>query len=344
MFSFKLLCVMASIVIVHCHAIYIKKSNEIRQFITTRTTTTSTPPVSIYNVILEWSNPDNRQSVNILGYQCETFETEVRRSMRMSRAQVENPDANAFGDHITFIPLINQLAGIFELMQKLLSGESDWRMEFSKTIQDQTHRVMADNELRVIEASMETISQNFRYLNESSDFTVESKTSIVHNLHDDLDKIVNQFYHRDAIFRKYPLLAVPPLFTIASYITFYNKIENALVPALANRSDISCKLVNTLTEYRPLAVHQRLNMIQVTDTVDPALQKNAAMAKIEDLKYNKTGYRAHTSQTYDCSRACEERWEDSEIAKMCWIDPFQFGHYSTVYVILIETNKNSITF
>lgn len=280
--------------------------------------------VTLIIAVVQATNPDNEHSINILGYQCETNETEIRQTLKTSKAFLV--------DQGNIQKAIDQMAVIFPVMQKLLDGKSEWRMAFARTIQNQTHRAIAENELRSMEASMERIVQNFRYLNESSNSTFKEIISIVHNLHDDFDKLVNQFHHRDAIFRKYPLLAIPPLFTLVSYNTVYNRIESALIPALTSRSDISGKLVNTLIEYRPLAVHHRLNLIKVTDAVDPVTQKSAALAAVEDLPYDTNGYRSKTSQTYDCYTPCKVRMQDSKVIKTCWIDPVQNGHYSTKYV------------
>ena len=108
--------------------------------------------ITVIISVVRAQNSDDQYSVNILGYQCQTFETEVRRSLETSKAIIDQEDAQTFTDAFSVIPVIGQMAGIFPIMHRLLGIEGDWRIAFSKTIQDQTRRAIAENDVRVIEA------------------------------------------------------------------------------------------------------------------------------------------------------------------------------------------------
>lgn len=121
---------------------------------------------------------------------------------------------------------------------------------------------------------MKTINRNVTWLNETDqsdsmvtrknvyEFQPNSKVSMVHDVHNALDEIVNVFALEDATFREYPHLAVSPIFAIASLIAIYTDIEKS-VPALAEKSTISCKFLDTLMEYRSLVITGRINQLEI---------------------------------------------------------------------------------
>lgn len=139
--------------------------------------------------------------------------------------------------------------------------EKNWKNTLIKNIPDVARREIIRNELTSIEAKMKTIDKNVAWLDEP-DFQPNSKVAMVHVIHNALDEIVNVFALEDATFREYPHLAVSPLFTIASLMAIYINIEKE-VPALAERSTVSCKFLDTLMEYRSLVITGRINQLEI---------------------------------------------------------------------------------
>lgn len=280
-------------------------------------------------------NPDDKHIINILGYQSPIFEFAVRRSLNTSKATIDREDLQTFTDAVSIARVINRMDRASPMLNRLLRIGDDWRAAFSKKIQSKTRRTTVNNELRQMEASVETISKKLRLLIQNSDLTVENKTAIVHSLHDNLDKIINQFSGQDSMLRNYPTLAVPLLFSLTSYVPFYNKITTGVSMVNTKPSDtISCRFAAAIVQYYEPFLLDRLTQINLVLRHSPHeadAQKKLIAATIKDLPYNKTGYRLNTTHTGDCVSGCQSRMIEDTDTIMCWNDPIENEldrHYS----------------
>lgn len=120
-------------------------------------------------------------------------------------------------------------------------------------------------DIRNIETTMLTIYRKIESLNDSSNVV---RASAVQYIHDALDSIVNQFDNVNAIQRKHPLTAVRPLFSIASFVAIFHPIVEMIVPELAGRTRLPCKVTDILLDYRPLVVYARLKEIHLKVATD----------------------------------------------------------------------------
>jgi len=221
--------------------------------------------------------------------------------------------SNAAGTVVGLVPYVGQVVGpVIPIVTGALADETDWKESFSRAIDDQTHRAIAENDVRNMEAAMQTISSNIGFLKDVSDFTSESVTSIIHSIHDDLDRLVNTFGHSSAIFRQYPLLGIKPLFAMASLIAVYKPMMNLLVPALAKRSTLSCEFKDVLFEYRPLAATDRLRKLEVVHSISDEPSRRditRAVTNVSERPYNKDGYSTNTDEyakgKVRCLKGCD---------------------------------------
>lgn len=160
------------------------------------------------------------------------------------------------------VPYLNEMVSLITAADILFSEAED---EIKK-IEDISKRAVAEQAVRLIEASMRTISDNVAQL-KNDDIENSSKFTLVHLVHNDLNHIINQYDAYNSIFREYSLIAVRPLMLIASMVAVYRPIMEYYVPDLARNSFLPCKLYDTLNEYRSIAVFQRLNKLGMKATM-----------------------------------------------------------------------------
>ncbi|XP_037048076.1 uncharacterized protein LOC119082620 [Bradysia coprophila] len=238
-----------------------------------------------------------------------TFEIEIKNALTTTKNFFASDEAKILAQVgakiVGFIPYINIVSGILPALQKVLASESDWKEILAKAIPDQTQRALAENDIRNIEAAMQTVSGNIEFLKNGDDFSSESKIAIVHIIHTELDKIVNKFTDERAIFRRYPLISVPPLFLLSSFISVFDPIKNVIVPALARLSHTSCKLSDTLKEYRSIAIRGRLEKVSVVDQLGTAFEIQNNLLELLNRPYNEYGYNQTNSGEIACqSKGC----------------------------------------
>lgn len=272
-------------------------------------------------------DPDEKYRIDIWGYQC---------SIADSLADQPEKNARTLTDAVSIARVINQMDRKYPILKKLMRIDDDWRAAFSKKIENKAHLAAVENEVRQMEASVETISKDLLILMQNSDLTVANKTAIVQNLHDNLDKIIKLFSNRDSMLRNYPLLAVPMLFKLTPYVPFYDKIISGGSKANMKPSDsISCRFAAIITQYYEPFLLDRLTQINIVLHHSPHevdAQKKLIAASIKDLPYNKTGYRLKTTHKGDCSDSgCQTRMIGATETLMCWNDPIEDesdGYYS----------------
>lgn len=265
--------------------------------------------------------PFNELDVNIIDDRSGMFESIIRESLTTTKLffarNQEKYAAIEFGRVPSYVPFVEQAVALLPVLQSALANESDWRVTLLREIPNQTQRAIAQNDMREIGALMRAIAQNVRNLSSATDFTSESKTTIVHSIHDDLDNIVNKFARTQSVFRKYPLIAVSPLFALSSLISVFDPIENALVPSLRRRSVISCKFNEILLEYRALIVQSRLSKIVVFDAIDDIYGISAKVVSVFRRPYNEYGYNQTNSGGVACDRGCKKRIGELNTLDFC---------------------------
>lgn len=261
--------------------------------------------------VIQAGIPYKEINITLVDDRTGTFETEIKGALTVVKNFYASTPVKIGTDilakGISFIPHIGPLGAVLPVVRGALAKESDFKKALMKAIPDETQRAITENDLRDIEATMETVSRNIRYLTTENNFTDQSRVSIVHNIHDNLDKIVNKFGQEQAIYRKYPLLSSSPLFGLSMLISLYDPIEEVIVPELAKRSVFSCRFYDILNEYRPLAVRDRLERVGVSWLEGLELDKVTWLAEIQGRPFNEYGYNRTNSDEIECSKVCEKK-------------------------------------
>lgn len=195
------------------------------------------------------------------------------------------------------VPIAAQFTSALSFLRNTLAGQSALETTLTKIIPNAVKRDIANDNIRLMGAKIETINTYFDYLQNGNDFTSQSNTSLVHNIHSELSTIVNQFVDRNAILRQYPPVAVKILFALAPVIAIFHPILKAIVPALADKTQIACNFYVVLYEYRTLAAEFRMSKTKIFKTYnqmsldgDYIRDNRFAIDNVIQKPYNELGY------------------------------------------------------
>lgn len=188
------------------------------------------------------------------------------------------------------IPFIKQFSKLIPLIRDTLRDESGWREKFSKAIAHETMRVVAESESHWLEATLQTLQEKISLLSERNP-DLENRKTIASIIHTELDKMINLFDLKSSLFRKYPLLGAPPLIQLSSLVAVFSQIARVLIPYEAKHQQLTCKMYNTLIDYRTLTIHARLYQLCKQDPMYrllDELNENGTNPFVIDLELNET--------------------------------------------------------
>lgn len=166
----------------------------------------------------------------------------------------------------TFVPTFAPVAGLIFVLRALLADETDWKQTFSKTITREIRREITLSNLRTLEEKLLTMEEKFVLLNATSNPDMLSRKNIASYIHTELDIILNVFGSIDSLYRKYPLLSTPPIIALALFIIVFDPIVKELIPMEAHSPQLACKMIEIIEDYRPRAVHDRLEKLSLFST------------------------------------------------------------------------------
>lgn len=258
-----------------------------------------------------------------------TLATRVNQSLAMTKQFFDRKEVEVTleGDRriLKFVPYLTPMIATLPVLVDSIGNEYDWRRRFERAIPDVKHRHQAEQDMRSIEMSMRTVSRNIANLDPNKNFSSDSKLAIVHDIHTSLCDIITKFAQRHSIFRKYPLVGMPILLSMTSFVSLFVYMESAFVPDLARVSLISCKLYKTLFEYRPITVEARLHKLEIVDSMGEAIHNrqpiNDVLSKSIDENYNQT----IDNGSIRCRKGC--RPFEGEYVYVCLKDPISRTEY-----------------
>lgn len=231
---------------------------------------------------------------NIFDNQPSDFESNVIETSRIMKDFFSRDDvtlALAAGSMaLEGIPFINQFSKLIPLIRDTLRDENGWRVRFTKAIAHESMRVIAESESHWLEATLQTLQEKISLLSERNP-DMENRKTIASIIHTELDKMINLFDLKSSLFRKYPLLGAPPLIQLSSLVAIFSQIARVLIPYEANHERLTCKMYNTLLDYRTLAIHARLHKLCKQDPMYRALDglnENDTSPFTIDLDLNET--------------------------------------------------------
>ncbi|XP_031630421.1 uncharacterized protein LOC116345309 [Contarinia nasturtii] len=255
------------------------------------------------------------------------LETRVNQSLQTTKSFFERKEVEVIGDTriLKFVPYLAPMIAALPIAQDTIGSEYEWRRRLDRAIPDVKHRQQAEHDMRTIEMSMRTVARNIINLDPNKNFSSDSKITIVHDIHTGLCNIVSKFAQRHSIFRKYPLVGMPILLSLSSFVSLFVYMESAFVPDLARASLISCKLYKTLFEYRPITVEARLHKLEIADSMGEPIHNrqpiNDVLAKSVDENYNQT----LDNGSLRCRKGC--RPFEGEYVYVCLRDPISRTEY-----------------
>lgn len=258
-----------------------------------------------------------------------SLEARIVQSLQMTRKFFERKEVEVtvIGDSkiLKFVPYIEPILATLPVIQDTFSTEWEWKRKLSRAIQDVRHRAQAESDMLAMESSMRLISRNIATLDPNRNFSTEAKYAMVQDVHTGLCNIVSKFAQRQSVFRKYPLVGMPILLALSSFVSLFVYMESAFVPELARGSLVSCKLYKTLFEYRPLAVESRLNKLEIVDSMGAQINKRQPINQVLSKVFNEYGYNQTMDPSIRCRKGC--RPFEGEYVYICLTDPVSRTEY-----------------
>lgn len=256
--------------------------------------------------------PYDEVSINIFDRKQTSFELRVFETTEMVKSFYGRDDvvlAIAVGQTaLKFLPYIAEFAKLIPLVKNTLDGRGEWQTAFTKAVKDEIMFGISESEIRWMEATMQTIQDKIKLLDETNPDLANKKT-IASIIHTDLDKMINFFDLKTSLFRKYPLLGAVPLIQLASVVALFSPLAREIIPFEANHPQISCKMHDVLLDYRQLTVMARLHKLRikvfVEETVIGSMRRKSPLIEVMSLPYNATGYSLTNPPVIDCQPDCE---------------------------------------
>lgn len=269
----------------------------------------------------------NNVKTNIFDRKQRNFENDVNLAMSETKDLFSRDDvllgvAVGMVIALEYAPFIKKFVQLAPLFQDMMEDKSDWSASFAKTIANQTSHQIADSEIRWMTAEMETIQDSMPLLDESNPDEGNRNTTAI-KIHNDLHKMINFFDLKTSLFRTYPLIAGPPLLQLASLVSLFSPLANAIIPSTAKRIRIACKMYETLLAYQPLMVYARLRKLSTEKG-----KLYSTLVKVMSLPYNPHGYNRSNSGLIDCDPNCSlnrPRTQGDEV--VCLNDAFSEVNY-----------------
>lgn len=254
-----------------------------------------------------WIPYENVNFVLLDGFS-QHIHSQINESVHQTMAFFERrkTEASMINDQnrVSFKPYIKPISSTLPIIRTVLTAALDWHQFLSKLIPDTTQRNIVDKELNVMLQALNTIIDTTGVFESDKTMSIATKSALVHNIHDNLDIFVYKFSNRQSIFRKYPLIAMPMLLSLAPFVSLFVYAEGAIVPESDRGSLISCRLYKALYEYRSLAVESRLMKLDIVDSMGTPINKRQPINTVLAKVFNENGYNISSDPSISCRKGC----------------------------------------
>lgn len=175
---------------------------------------------------------------------------------------IEQVEDSTFVKMAAAIPYLDKLAALMPVIEDVLVrkstfDEKDWRHYLVNHIPDVAEQSTVRTAIHLIEAKMETVKQNIRFL-ASPEFNL-TRDTINHNLNDDLYEVVNFLLLSDAL-KKYSVYCLKPLFVLTEIVKVYYPVAT---PEIRNQTELFKRTRQLVNDYHHSSMVGRLNLITV---------------------------------------------------------------------------------
>lgn len=270
--------------------------------------------------------PIEEVKFNIFDTKSRNFELSVHNSLQTVKNFYARPEVETAVDTgvaiAGFVPFIAQLSAFVPIIRKNLEEETDWKIAFSQAIAHETRREITEDNIRSMYSNLNSISDKIPILDPTNETSLplQDKKNIATILHTLIDTMINNFAQPEALYKKYPLIGVPPLIELALLVALLAPILNTLIPIIAKHPEISCKMRDILLDYRSLTIRVRLEKISTRSyIIDDVLQR------VRNKPYNEYGYNETNSGILECDKNCEKPYFDA--SSVCLMDEYNVDSY-----------------
>lgn len=195
------------------------------------------------------------------------------------------------------VPELAPFASVLPAIQLILRESDNWSKHFAQTVPRGVQNSIRVNEIDKIMSKIRTLDAVMSYLAQGTDLTQEVQISYVYTINTELDLIISTFSNGDSPYRAYPTFAVPVLFTLASFAADFQPILERIAPSILSSLDIFCRLAETIADYFPLTLLNRLNEIAIEAEVDKTQKPQRAEIEAREFKkpFNPNTMHQHNS-------------------------------------------------
>lgn len=182
-----------------------------------------------------------------------------------------------------FESAVKQMIRIATNLQSVLAEDSEWTKSLLKTVAHEKEHEFVENDVRYMDVQIKSICEKIPLLIENP---IERKMNIA-SIHISLHTMISSFSHRDTLLKKYPLIGAPPLIELALLVALFTPLSKTLFPDESRNPDISCKIRDTLSNYRLRTVDARLDKIH---TSPPTERLDEFLTKVFTKPFDSNGY------------------------------------------------------
>lgn len=245
-------------------------------------------------------------------------------NIRQSRAEVER----FLDDHKSEVdgsvpienyePYAEQIIAISSVLTNELENQ-EWRQALAESIANKSELAMAVSDVTSIQVWLKSIQEDVPALT-IDDPTLDDvakqaiKESFARYMHEKLGEIIETLNSPYATLQTNPLFGAPLVIEIALLIAVCTPAVRQLVPSVANQPQLSCKVQQSLLDYRPRTVDARVDRFSVYITPNENKlrdwQGSFLMNETHVLAQPDSGF----GEGLDCVRGCTETANEESTA------------------------------
>lgn len=216
--------------------------------------------------------PNSEIEFDLIRNQPDSFEEKIVDALKPRKtvfaSETSNKAFKIIGAGLKKIPEFAPFTSVLPAIQSILSESDNWSEKFAKAVPKGAQNMFRKNEIIQIKSMIKVLQSNVNTLIERPDLTLEVQVNKVDNINSNLDLIIERFGSGDSPYRAYPTFAVPVLLTLASFAADFEPILMKFAPDIFKLSDVFCHLADTIADYFPATLLNRLNEIAVEEDIN----------------------------------------------------------------------------
>lgn len=203
------------------------------------------------------------EKINIYDENTDIFEYQIQKSLQVTKNIFATNEFKQAVEIVGVIPYVSEISGALTLLSSTLSVQSEWQTDFVKTIIDVTEKVVVNDAIVTLRASLDNIQNKFALINgtKGDKEGLAERKEYIKLIEHSFGEIIGRFANGKNIFRKHTLPVVPHMLATAKLLAIWAIYAKSYDEYLFNNTVTFCQLKRVLSEYRPLAVFQRVKRL-----------------------------------------------------------------------------------